>query len=332
VIADEESMPMSDGDPAVGVIGTGLMGTGIAALVCAAGLPARVFDSDPARLAGVGAAVEAIVTDLAASGLAVPNTGAVGPVADLAAFAGCDVIVEAVVEDIAVKRALYAKLERVVRPDAVIASNTSNIVPSELARDLSHPERFVVAHFWNPPYEVPLVEVVGGPRTSADTIARTTRWIDGIGNDPVVLRREVAGFIGNRLQYALLREALWLVQAGVATAEEVDRVMTLSLGRRYAVVGPFATADLGGLDTFLTISRQLMPQLASDLGPLRVMEKAVAEGNVGAKAGQGLLAWPRERADAVLAERRRELLRRRIASRRAAVTQSGLSADGCAKL
>ena len=308
---------MSDSDPVVGVIGTGLMGTGIAALVCAAGLGVRVFDTDRQRLSAAPAAIEAIVAELAANDLAVANAAAsVVTVADIAALADCDVIFEAVVEDAAVKRALYADLERVVRADAVIASNTSNIVPTELARDLLHPGRFVVAHFWNPPYEVPLVEIVGGPSTSADTIGRIVRLVERLGNEPVVLRKEVAGFIGNRLQYARLREALWLIQAGVASAEEIDRVMTLSLGRRYAAVGPLATADLGGLDTFLTISRQLMPQLASDIAPLRIMEEAVTQGRLGVKAGHGLLEWPRERAGAVLAERRRELLRRRRAEGR----------------
>jgi 3-hydroxybutyryl-CoA dehydrogenase len=132
-----------------------------------------------------------------------------------------------------------------------------------------------------------------------------------IGNEPVVLKKEVPGFVGNRLQYALLREALWLVQHGIASPEEIDHVMTLSLGRRYAVVGPLGTADLGGLDTFLTISQQLMPDLASDLSPLEVMKKAVANGHVGVRAGRGLLEWSEERSAATLTRRKEELLRRR---------------------
>ena len=142
-------------------------------------------------------------------------------------------------------------------------------------------------------------------------IDEAVQLVKTIGNEPVVLNKEVAGFIGNRLQYALLREALWLVQNGIADFEGVDRAMTLSLGRRYAITGPFATADLGGLDTFLTISQQLMPQLASDMAPLKVMEQIVAKGDKGAKTGHGLLPWPDKRAESVINSRKDELLRRR---------------------
>ena len=155
------------------------------------------------------------------------------------------------------------------------------------------------------------MEIVPAPQTNVQTIEQVVEWVKRIGNEPVLLEKEVAGFIGNRLQYALLREALWLVSQGVASAEEIDNVMTLSLGRRYAVTGPFATADLGGLDTFLTISRQLMPQLASNIAPLQVMEEAVAQGHVGVKSGRGLLEWSAARSAAVLQRRKQELLRRR---------------------
>jgi 3-hydroxybutyryl-CoA dehydrogenase len=139
-----------------------------------------------------------------------------------------------------------------------------------------------------------------------------------IGNEPVVLNKEAAGFVGNRLQYALLREALWIVQQGIAVPEEVDRVMTLSLGRRYAVTGPFATADLGGLDTFFAISNQLMPQLASDNSPLEMMERIVSAGNTGSKSGRGFLDWPDERIRVVIKARNNALLQRRREERREA--------------
>jgi len=305
-------------DHPAGVIGTGLMGSGIAALICAAGMEVRVFDIDRSRLAQLPAQVETIVRDLEEYGLA--ERGGADRVRrrlvlaeDLGSFGECDFVLEAVVEDAAVKRDLYAAVEEVVPPETIIASNTSNIVPSKLVSGTKNPERFVVAHFWNPPYAVPLVEVVPAPETSESTIERTVAWVKRIGNEPVVLKKEVTGFIGNRLQYALLREALWLVQRGIASPEEIDHVMTLSLGRRYAVVGPFGTADLGGLDTFLTISQQLMPDLASDLGPLEVMKKAVADGHVGVRTGRGLLDWPEERSATILARRKEELLRRRYA-------------------
>ena len=303
-------------DRTVGVIGSGLMGSGIAALICAAGMKVRVFDIDRSRLLQLLPQVEIVVRDLeeyglAEEGAAVEAKQRLALAEDLGGFRECDFVVEAVVEDVAVKRDLYAALEDVVEPSTIIASNTSNIVPSRLVPGMKKPGRFIVAHFWNPPYAVPLVEVVPAPETEAGTVERTVAWVKRIGNEPVVLKKEVTGFIGNRLQYALLREALWLVHHGIASPEEIDRVMTLSLGRRYAVVGPFGTADLGGLDTFLTISQQLMPDLAADIVPLEVMKAAVANGHVGVRAGKGLLEWPQERSAAILTRRKEELLRRR---------------------
>jgi 3-hydroxybutyryl-CoA dehydrogenase len=299
-----------------GVVGAGLMGSGIAAMMCAVGMPVQVFDTDAARLAKVPANIEDIVKDLeeyrlAEAGAALRVKERLRLASDTRDFETCGLVVEAVVEDAQIKRELYAALEGVLRPDAIIASNTSNIIPSVLVQGMKHPERFIVAHFWNPPYAVPLVEIVPAPQTNVQTIERTVEWVKQIGNEPVLLKKEVAGFIGNRLQYALLREALWLVWQGIASAEEVDDVMTLSLGRRYAVTGPFATADLGGLDTFLTISRQLMPELASNILPLQIMEEAVARGHVGMKSGRGLLEWSAARSAAVLQRRKQELLRRR---------------------
>lgn len=299
------------------VVGAGLMGSGIAALFCAADRPVRLLDVDPQRLADAWPVMRSIVDTMAAFGLAPEDRSTDQLLAraivanDYAELTDCDTVIEAVIEDAEIKRGVYAELESCLTDDAVIASNTSNIVPSELARGMRRPGRFLVAHFWNPPHAMPLVEIVPNAATESWAIDRTVRLIEAIGNKPVVLKKEIAGFIGNRLQYALLREALGIVESGVATPEEVDQVMTASLGRRYATVGPFATADLGGLDTFLAISRQLMPQLVADNGPLSLMETIVAHGDYGAKTGHGFLAWPPERKAEVQRLRDTDLLRRR---------------------
>ncbi len=306
---------------AVGVVGAGLMGGGIAALICAAGIPVKVYDMDKGQLAQLGGRVRAIVEELEEYGLAGP--GATAKVGDcletLSGYSGlsdCVGIIEAVFEDAKTKREVYALIEEHVGPNTMIATNTSNIVPSDLIAGMKNPERFLVVHFWNPPHAVPLVEVVPHSRTNKETIADAVSLVKRIGNEPVVLNKEVAGFVGNRLQYALLREALWIVQQGIAGFEEVDRVMTLSLGRRYATTGPFATADLGGLTTFFMISKQLMPQLACDNSPLEVMERIVSAGNTGSKSGRGFLEWPAERSQAVVKARNNSLLRRRQEERR----------------
>jgi len=310
VFQDERQM-----DP-VGIVGAGLMGGGIAALICAAGIPVKIFDKDEKQLSRLEAHVKTIVAELELYGLA--EQGAVESIEDLlelindySGLSGCSAVIEAVFEDPAIKKEVYAQVEKHISAQTLLASNTSNIVPSDLISEMKHPERFLVVHFWNPPHAIPLVEIVPHPGTDQGIIDRSVHLVKRIGNEPVVLGKEIAGFIGNRLQYALLREALWLVQNGIADFEEVERAMTLSIGRRYAITGPFATADLGGLDTFLTISQQLMPQLAADVKPLEVMERIVLAGDKGAKSGKGLLSWPKERVQSVIKARNNELLRRR---------------------
>lgn len=305
----------------VGVLGAGLMGSGIAALLCAAGKRVKVYDVDSTKLSNVTQNVKEVVSEMEAYKLAEPMRAAhaadyVAAIDGYSEFSDCTAVIEAVVEDAQVKQAVYAQLEEHLAPDALIASNTSNIVPSILADGMKQPQRFLVAHFWNPPHAVPLVEIVPHADTASEVMERTVSLIRRIGNEPVVLNKEVAGFVGNRLQYALLREALWIVENGVANPDEVDRVMTLSLGRRYATVGPFATADLGGLDTFLMISKQLMPQLASGTGPLAIMERVVAQGDTGTKSGRGFFEWSSERRQRVSNARNTDLLQRRKAERR----------------
>jgi 3-hydroxybutyryl-CoA dehydrogenase len=140
-------------------------------------------------------------------------------------------------------------------------------------------------------------------------------FLRSVGAEPVLIPKELPGFIGNRLQYAVLREALAIVRSGAATPEAVDLVMKASLGRRYATVGPIETADLGGLDTFLSIASHLMPELAKDEEILDLIQERVKAGKVGLRSGEGFYSWPEERATQVLARRNQDLLRRRLADR-----------------
>jgi 3-hydroxybutyryl-CoA dehydrogenase len=287
------------------------MGAAVVAMSCAAGQNVKIFEQDEGKRQRLLGTVEGIVAELHSYGLAKGPTGKCETVTEMAKLSECNFIFEAVFEDLAVKQSVYRQLEEIVSAETIIGSNTSNIIPSALAAGMKHPERLLVVHFWNPPYAVPLVEIVPHAQTSVAAMQMSKDWVAALGNTPVVLKKEVAGFVGNRLQYAMLREALWLVQQGIATAEEIDDIVTLSLGRRYAVIGPLATADLGGLDTFLTISRQLMPQLANDQESLRIMEDAVSAGHLGAKTGAGLLPWPDEKLQATLRRRQTELMNRR---------------------
>jgi 3-hydroxybutyryl-CoA dehydrogenase len=300
----------------VGVVGTGLMGSGIAAVFAAAGRTVFLFDKDPKRLDEATKRIVEIYEEMRGAGLTSLSQAEIlshiKPVSELADLT-VEFIIEAVPEVLEIKQALYRELETMVAERVILASNTSGFMPSKLSEFLAHPDRFIVAHFWNPPHAIPLVEVVPSQHTSAAVVERTIALLRESRAEPVLVEKEIPGFIGNRLQYAMLREALAIVRSGAASPEAVDTVMKASLGRRYATVGPLETADLGGLDTFLTIASHLMPELAKDEDVLELMRIRVEAGDTGLRSGKGFYPWPPERADQVIKRRNADLLRRRLA-------------------
>ncbi len=301
----------------VGVVGTGLMGSGIAAVFAAAGRTVFLFDKDPKRLDEARKKIVEIYEEMRGAGLTSLSQAEIlshiKPVSELADLRTVEFIIEAVPEVLEIKQALYRELETMVAEGVILASNTSGFMPSKLSEFLALPDRFIVAHFWNPPHAIPLVEVVPSQQTSAPVVERTIALLRESRAEPVLVEKEIPGFIGNRLQYAILREALAIVRSGAASPEAVDTVMKASLGRRYATVGPLETADLGGLDTFLTIASHLMPELAKDEDVLNLMRTRVEAGDIGLRSGKGFYPWPPERADKVIKRRNADLLRRRLA-------------------
>ncbi|SDD00328.1 3-hydroxyacyl-CoA dehydrogenase family protein [Paraburkholderia lycopersici] len=279
-----------------GVVGTGLMGVGIATQCALHGMRTIVHDVDPTRLESVAAKAEAVLDELidarridakarAAALARIETTGTLDAMAD------AQFVFEAVPEVLDLKHRLYAQLGAVLAPDAILASNTSGFEPDLLAAPLAARERFVIAHFWNPPHMIPLVEVVPGGATAPEVTARTEALMRVIGMEPVVLAKAIPGFVGNRLQFAVLREALNIVRSGAASPEVVDRVMKASLGRRWGIVGPFESADMGGLDTFVDISSHLMPELAKDEDVIDLLREQVKAGRVGVRSGAGFYDW-----------------------------------------
>ena len=218
-----------------------------------------------------------------------------------------DFVIESVAEELSIKQSVYKEMEEYLGEDVIFATDSSGLSPTAVAAALKHPERFVVAHFWNPPHLIPLVEVVPGEKTSQEVVDITWSLMEKIGKKPVSLLKEAPGFVGNRLQFALLREALHCVQEGIATAEAVDTICKYSIGRRLAVTGPLETADLGGLDIFYNISAYLNADLADDKEGSAIMKKCVDEGNLGAKTGTGLYQWKPEDLTAIK-KRREEIL------------------------
>ena len=223
--------------------------------------------------------------------------------------AGAGLVVEAVPEDLPLKHAIFEALDRLCPPPAVLASSSGQPI-SRLVEHVRHRGRTVAAHFWNPPQLIPLVEVCAGPETDPGVVPWVCDALRRAGKQPVVLDREIDGFIGNRLQFALLREALALWAAGVASAEAIDLAVKTSFGRRLAVTGPLESADLGGLDTFHAFCALLFPGLDASGAPPAAMARLVHDGHRGFASGRGIYDWSgrdgralvRQRAEALFGQ------------------------------
>ncbi|WP_200760901.1 3-hydroxyacyl-CoA dehydrogenase family protein [Effusibacillus dendaii] len=217
-------------------------------------------------------------------------------------------IIEAVPEILSLKQDLFRKLDRQCPPHVVLASNTSGLSPTEIALQTVHAGRTIVTHFWNPAHLIPLVEVVRGEKTSQDTIDRSLKLLNAMNKKPILVQKDVLGSIGNRLQYALFREAQYLLEQGVAKMEDIDAAVRYGIGRRLPVTGPFMTADMGGLDVFHSISSYLFPDLSTAKGSLETMRRLAEEGKFGQKTGAGFYQWTPELSRRMNEERERELI------------------------
>jgi 3-hydroxybutyryl-CoA dehydrogenase len=224
------------------------------------------------------------------------------------ALDGADLVIETIVEEADAKRAVLARAEELA-PTAILTTNTSSLRLAALAEGLRRPGRFAGLHWLNPPELVELVEVVGGERTASETLEVLASWMDQLGKAPVVVRCDVPGFVANRLQYALLREAYALVDAGVCSFADVDRTLTHGLGARWAAIGPFETMDLAGLDVHAAVAANLWPELANGTEPSPSIARAIETGALGVKSGRGLLGEYPPAAAAALVDRRERLLR-----------------------
>jgi 3-hydroxybutyryl-CoA dehydrogenase len=284
----------------IAVVGAGLMGHGIAQAFALAGHEVTITDTLMASLASVP---ERILANLRELGDDEGALDRVHPSPDLVATVhDADFIVEAVTEDLPVKRKVFDVIERAARPDAILASNTSVLPITKIMGGLNDKSRALGTHWWNPPYLVPLVEVVGTRWTAPATIERTVALLVEAGKTPVHVKKDVPGFIGNRLQHALWREAIALVENDICDAETVDTVIKASFGLRLAVLGPLENADLVGTDLTLAIHKTVLPTIDSRPGPSPYLETLVAAGKLGFKSGEGFRAWPPE-AQAALRSR-----------------------------
>ena len=285
--------------PRIAVVGAGLMGHGIAQVFALAGHDVTITDAVAASLDTVKQRIAANLRDLGEDERAVER---VTPRLRLdEAVADADLVVEAVAEDLAVKQAVFRDIEKAAPGDAVLASNTSVIPITAIMQGLRERSRALGTHWWNPPFLVPLVEVIGTQWTSAAAIDRTMKLLADVGKTPVHVKKDVPGFVGNRLQHALWREAIALVEDGICDAETVDTVIKASFGRRLAVLGPLENADLVGTDLTLAIHKTVLPAINSRPAPSPYLESLVAQGKLGMKSGEGFRTWTADAQSALRA-------------------------------
>lgn len=283
----------------IAVVGAGRMGCGIAHVFCAADHLVSLYDFDSRALERATETIHGYCRLLELD----PSVSAnLRCESDLeSAVADADVVIEAVPERLGLKREIFAYLDVATTPEAILATNTSAIPIAEIAAGLKTPERVLGMHFWNPPHLVPLVEVVQASQTRFDVVERAMALLASVAMSPVHVRRDIPGFIGNRLQHALKREAIALVATGVCDAATLDRVVKEGFGARLAVLGPLEQSDLVGLDLTLAIHETLIPDLDCTREPHPYLRAKVAAGKTGMKAGMGFRAWTTQDATATQA-------------------------------
>lgn len=271
------------------IIGAGLMGHGIAQVFACAGHQVVVYDPFPASLETLHSRIQ---ENLKLIGLPDDCLTLISCCSSLKeAVRDADIVFEAVLEDLALKQDLFAQLEAHVRPETILASNTSVMPITSIMEKLSRRENALGTHWWNPPFLVPLVEVVPTEWTSPAAVETMLKLLAEAGKKPVHVKKDIPGFIGNRLQHALWREAIALVEAGICNAEDVDLVVKSSFGLRLGVLGPLENADLVGTDLTLAIHHTVLPAIDSRPTASPYLEALVATGKLGMKTGEGFRHW-----------------------------------------
>lgn len=281
----------------IAVVGAGLMGHGIAQVFALGGFQVNLTDIKADILDQAVANIRANLTLLADHGII--GRDAVGPALTRVttstsmaeAARDADVVIEAIIENLELKQKVFAQLDAICPETAILASNTSVISITEIAADTVKKERVVGTHFWNPPYLVPLVEVVRGDQTADATMDRTISLLSRVGKHPVRVNKDVPGFVGNRLQHALWREAISIVENGIADAATVDECVKYGFGLRLPVLGPMENADLVGTDLTLAIHDYILKHIEHSPAPSPLLKEIVAKGDLGFKSGRGFQTW-----------------------------------------
>ncbi len=290
-------MSLTENQERVAVIGSGLMGHGIAQVFAKAGCLVKMRDVSEELLDQALTRIRVNLTTMANNGLQDPNEidgimSRIEPTTDLQeAVANADFVTEAVPERLDVKVELFGSLEPLVRRDTILASNTSMLKISDIGKEVTHKERLVTAHWFNPSHLIPVVEVVKGDETSEETVERTVGFLRKMGKEPIRVLKEVPGHLINRIQFALNREIVSLIEKGVAAPDEINRGVSLSFGLRLVASGPVKTIDINGLDLYYYGMRDLYQDLDKSSAPQDILRQKVERGEVGRRSGRGFYEY-----------------------------------------
>ena len=294
----------------ISVIGSGLMGHGIAQVFACQGFGVTIVDPNAEALQQAKPRVRANLSMMAEQGVSFADgvddiLERVEITTDMqAGCVGTAFVIEAVFENMALKQDVFAELDRICPTDVILCSNTSVMSITQIASKAQHRERIVGTHWWNPPYLIPLVEVVRTEQASDHAVEAAFELLTRAGKTPIRVNRDVPGFVGNRMQHALWREAFAIIDEGICDAATVDLAVRNSFGLRLSVLGPVENADMIGLDLTKAIHDYVVPHISAEATTSTIVQRLISEGQMGFKSGRGFLAW----SDEDIAASRRRLL------------------------
>ncbi|HEY9076064.1 MAG TPA: 3-hydroxyacyl-CoA dehydrogenase NAD-binding domain-containing protein [Anaerolineaceae bacterium] len=313
---------MDDGIRNVVVAGAGQMGPGIAFIVAQAGCQVTLVDIDDEHVRQGRVKFEGVGNFLVQHGVITPleadsARSRLTFTTDRSNLKNADLVIECIPEHLPTKQKFFASLEYDCPPATILASNTSGLRISDIALLMQHPERAVTTHFWMPAHLIPLVEVIQGEKTAPEIADRVAAFLRRCGKKPVIGRKDLPGQICNRLFQAVIREASYMVQEGVASTEDVETAVKAGMGIRFPVYGPLEHLDSVGLDLALAVQASVLPSLCNSSEPVQLLKDLVAAGNLGAKTGRGFYDWTTRSVDELRSNRDLFLVERLIAEKKA---------------
>jgi 5-formyl-3-hydroxy-2-methylpyridine 4-carboxylic acid 5-dehydrogenase len=291
------------------VIGLGTMGPGIAATLARAGMTVAAFDADPAKCAKAGEGFAAAAAVLSA--LAVPDRTTRGIVVHgnlSQCVAGADLVIETVPEDLDLKIQVFREIEALVAEDCILASDTSGIPITRIQAGTLTPGRVIGMHWSNPPHIIPMIEVIPGEMTAPGVVTSMVRTIRRTGHLPIIIRKDVPGFVENRVLYAVMRECLDLVEQGVISPEDLDACVSWGIGYKLAVVGPMALLDMAGLDIYAAVGGYLNKELSNRSDVAGYITERTSQRKLGLKTGSGIYDYTPEKIAELQGRRARKLV------------------------